>query len=200
MRERSWTTEQSQAIQSRGGTLLVSAAAGSGIMRDHGINVSGAHHKTETRLTEPGKIAIGFPVRLGKHRYAVPPALKQTGNNRRPKGRMIHISITCHQNKVRTIPAQSLRFFFYNRQKWHDSSPLCTRFGQSPASLAASEIKQIRRSSAAFHRRSLPLFFRRSGLRRLRDGEECASIRRKPLPRCRAAQTGGAASPQSISA
>ena len=30
MRERSWTTEQSQAIQSRGGTLLVSAAAGSG--------------------------------------------------------------------------------------------------------------------------------------------------------------------------
>ena len=30
MSERSWTAEQAQAIQSRGGTLLVSAAAGSG--------------------------------------------------------------------------------------------------------------------------------------------------------------------------
>ena len=81
-------------------------------MIDHGIHISGRNQKAEARFAKNLDAFFLFPVRLADDPDFVSPALQQSADDRRTKGRMVHVGIACDIGKIYLFPPSLLHFFF----------------------------------------------------------------------------------------
>ncbi|CCY33792.1 uncharacterized protein BN729_02692 [Ruminococcus sp. CAG:60] len=88
--------------------------AGNGVVVHHGIHVACADQKAKTGLPKHGDAFFFAPVRLRNDAHLVPPALQKTADNGASKGRMVHICISCHVDKIKLVPAALFHIFFVN--------------------------------------------------------------------------------------
>ena len=85
------------------------------IMAQHGIKIATGNEHTQTGLTQGSKIFNLIPSRLAQQRHLVALGFQHPANNRRTKGRMVHIGITADEQKIQLLPTTFCNFFLGNR-------------------------------------------------------------------------------------
>ena len=102
-------------LPSRGIGILLSVLLRHSVMIDHGIHISGCNQKSQPGFAEYLYTLFLSPVRLTDDPHFISAAFQQSADNGRTKGRMVHIGIPCHVDKVCLFPSPLFHFFFIYR-------------------------------------------------------------------------------------
>ena len=94
------------------------------IMIHHGIHVAGRHQKPQPWLSIFRNRSAVLPVRLGDDADLISMSLQMPGNDGVSKGRMVHIGISGHVDKIHPVPSSIDHILPAQRQKplFHSST------------------------------------------------------------------------------
>ena len=84
---------------------------------EQGIHVSAGNEKSQPGAAQLAEIFPSAPVRLCDNPNPVSVLLKKAAENGRSETRMIHISISGHEDKIKRVPAPLRHILFCHRQK-----------------------------------------------------------------------------------
>ena len=87
------------------------------IVIDHGIHIAGGNKKRKPWLSKHRDAFFVLPIRLGDDPNPIPSGFQHMADDRMSKGRMIHISVSDHIDKINLIPSPFFHLFSVDRQK-----------------------------------------------------------------------------------
>ena len=71
----------------------------------HGIHVAGGHEEAQARLAEDGHAFRVVPIGLGDDAHLVAVGFQHPGDDGRPEGGVVHVSVAGHVDEVELAPA-----------------------------------------------------------------------------------------------
>ena len=87
-----------------------------GVMVDHGVHVAGGNPEEKARSPQLLEVAeVVLPVGLRQNGHAQSFALEHTTDDRRTERRMVHVSVTVHDNDIHVVPTQIVELLLGNR-------------------------------------------------------------------------------------
>ena len=95
------------------------------IVVDHRIHIAGAHQEAEPRPAKDRYALRILPVRLRDDSHGIPAGLQHPADHRRPEGRVIHVGVADHIDKIRLRDAIPRKIFlrYGKKSAAHACSP-----------------------------------------------------------------------------
>ena len=98
--------------------VVVSAFPVCRVAVDHGVHVARSYTEEQVGLAESLERFCAGPIWLGDNAYAEPLGLQYATDHCHPEARVIHVSVSGHQDDVTAVPAQRVHLLPCHGQFW----------------------------------------------------------------------------------